>query len=223
MYTQLVLDGFCSESYSGLYNIHVSHLATLSIFFLLMVNAALLYPHFKGKTLKHLCWCCYSKEHLEAADDRHRRAGDDKVFSVLYHSSQDSDDSDEDIEGGHVHVAAIPTTDPDNLNNVEMIARADPVIEQTVDLSTSFGGDNPNTVFTVVNPSFGGGGQSPGRLSPSGKGRLSPVNSGRFSPSNSQRFSPKNNGHSEGSVVRVKAEMNDEEEYVLGEDDYDVY
>ena len=62
IYSHVMLKGFCADSYSGFYNIHVSHLSTLIVFFALVVNAAVLYPHYKGKTMKHLCPCFFSDE-----------------------------------------------------------------------------------------------------------------------------------------------------------------
>ena len=100
IYSRLLLDGFCSDTYSGIYDIHVSHLATLITFFFLMINAALLYPHFKGKTLRHLCFCFYSKEKLREDDEQIGK--DDIVFEEAFADSDDSDDdmdSEEHVEG----------------------------------------------------------------------------------------------------------------------------
>mmetsp|Transcript_26284 Transcript_26284/g.44341 ORF Transcript_26284/g.44341 Transcript_26284/m.44341 type:complete len:249 (+) Transcript_26284:1335-2081(+) len=197
MYTQLVLDGFCADSYSGFYNIHVSHLTTLIIFFCLMVNASLLYPHFKGQTLKHLCWCCYTKEQLDEADARMaEQQGDDAVYISAHYDKPYSDyeeeeDEDEESGGARVHLVPVPTTDPDAMNNLELISMTNPAIESSVDLSGGYGGE-PNSVFTFVNPSYGNGG----------------------------RLSPKSN-RSKGDVVRVKADEGPS--YVLGDDNDDVY
>jgi hypothetical protein len=115
IYSKLMLEGFCKDSYSGLYNIHVSHLATLTVFFALMVNAALLYPHYKGKTLKHLCCCLYSKEVLEKEDLHAGEKNEVHLFDAMYSGSDDSSDSEcysdeedeEDEETGAVHVEMV--------------------------------------------------------------------------------------------------------------------
>jgi hypothetical protein len=137
IYSKLMLEGFCKDSYSGLYNIHVSHLATLTVFFALMVNAALLYPHYKGKTLKHLCGCLYSKEVLEKEDseaqvDAHIFNNDFLIEDMeedsehSEHSEHSDEDEDEDEEAGERGAdrrggaAPLDTVDSqvlDNLNN----------------------------------------------------------------------------------------------------------
>ena len=128
IYSHIMLEGFCADSYSGFYHVHVSHLATLALFFTLMVNAALLYPHYKGKTMKHLCPCLHNNEcrkgrgcggqvlvdevHMIEAVMLERRNPD---------SDSDGSDQDEDEEAaagrrdGARAVALVATVDPDTL------------------------------------------------------------------------------------------------------------
>ena len=103
-YSRLLLDGFCSQSYSGIYDIHVSHQATLVTFFALMVNAAVLYPHFKGKTMRHLCFCCYSKEHLEEMDLLVGKSHHEIMLEDGFASDDSDYDEDEQREDGDVEL-----------------------------------------------------------------------------------------------------------------------
>lgn len=144
IYSHVMLEGFCGDSYSGFYNVHVSHLATLTLFFALMVNAALLYPHYKGKTLKHLCFCFYSKKALHQDDLDNGMIQSVFLFEDLDYNS-DSEYNGEDVETGQV----------------ELVMRQPEGVGDTADLSTCF--ENPagdldsGTAFVFVNPAFQGG------------------------------------------------------------------
>ena len=120
IYSHIMLEGFCADSYSGLYNIHVSHLATLSMFFALMVNAALLYPHYKGKTMKHLCPCCFSKEVLDK-EDQMLEGGVYLFEDVMNNVESDSgsEDDDDDVEtGGGVELTGYNVGDTGQYSSV---------------------------------------------------------------------------------------------------------
>jgi hypothetical protein len=155
IYSHMMLQGFCDDSYSGFYNVHVSHLSTLTVFFALMVNAALLYPHYKGKTLKHLCFCFYSKEVLD--EENLVSCREDSVFILedLDYSSDDSDskdsdseyDEDDDVEAGqHVELVVRHPERVDDNDGADLSTTfADPAFHQTAG------------AFTFVNPTFNGG------------------------------------------------------------------
>ncbi len=92
IYSDLILKGFCGNIFSGIYGIHVSHLSSLIIFFVLMVNASLLYPHFKNKTI-----CGGSKVHIEPADEV---GPDDKGAGKK--SPRQNQDQESELELGQV-------------------------------------------------------------------------------------------------------------------------
>lgn len=126
LYTNLVLDSFCTSSHAGFYNIHVSHLSTLIVFFFLMVNAALLYPHYKGKTLRHICFCCYKKEQSDVADEEDEKGHElfEDIYGALDSDSDTAHDEDSEYEVQR-GVCPIPSVDPDS-KEVEMVVHKDP-------------------------------------------------------------------------------------------------
>lgn len=140
VWTGVVEVGFCDGVINGFYVFWVSQFTAAACLYVLIVLTAIVYPSYKGRFLRTICWCCFSNStpvkqddsgeeghgEVEASIDQHRSSADYELVSLQNveegRNIPEKSETSEFVDGGvHSSLEGPENDTPNARQNIAMV------------------------------------------------------------------------------------------------------